>query len=213
MTEHEKRCRRWGIERNLLNASTPGIQMVLVIEETSEFLEYHVSRTDNGGGVPDEQRRNRRIKGMKDSIGDARVFMIQCCSFYSFDFHDCDNEATKTVDDFIPGDDDVYDKLTAIIAKINTEVTRAMMAIESGDSVDLKQRIGNINRGFLALIPDPSMIDECDQIAWDSIKDRQGMFINKKFVKEQDFTPEQRQQFHQMQRNNKMYADKMLGDA
>lgn len=179
LTEHEKRCREWGLRRNIRAASSPQAQLCGVVEEVGEFMDYY--------GAGD-------VEGMADSIGDARVYMANALGFYSgLDFEECSRRSSLITTPLCSG----ITSMVGLVLKYSSVSLRAAM---SSDADGLGLSCGLINRGLgmLARYTGKSL-SYCDDLAWESIKHRRGLFYNQKFVKEADLTSQQKEQLAELQ--------------
>lgn len=169
MTEHfQKLVKKWAVERNLIDGSTPEAQCVKLMEEFGE-LARGIAKKDEGL--------------IKDSIGDTLVVCIILAAQLGNDSFSLDKLNFERLDLNMAG---VREKL---VMRGSTELGAISYFINVTNR-DIDRCIGNIYALCDTLAEIAYLykwtLAGCLEAAYDEIKDRKGRMVDGIFIKEGD---------------------------
>jgi hypothetical protein len=166
----------WGDIRGMYQESDAVNQAAKALEEVGEFL---VAEQDKKLAITDTQLETA-IGDLKDAIGDTVVCLIHAFNFVNlYEQHGyMEDGVLKNV--FNP--DKNHQRPPQITIMLASSL---ICGGHYGSAITIMTYIAE-GLGY--------PIEECYQKAWDAIKDRKGMFINKKYVKWDNLNPSQRQE-------------------
>ena len=148
---HIERVHEWAQSRGLYDTDDPSVQFGKAVGELGELI---------------IALANEDIEGIKDSIGDVRVCLINFCKIVDIEFG-------------------LFQRDRLLSSDATRRLLSAFSWLSGETQMDQKSVIAVIN----AVLDDIAhhyglTLEECDDHAWDQIKDRTGKTINGEFIKD-----------------------------
>jgi len=110
---------------------------------------------------------NDDIEGIKDGIGDVRVCLINLCKIAEVHFTEAPASPRYPIN----------------IGWLMREMSRIYDNFQNYD--EMSAAVAYVNQNLLSIAIEHDLtIEECDNHAWDQIKDRTGKTINGEFIKD-----------------------------
>ena len=161
---HIARVEAWGNESGLYDTDSPLVQFGNMVEEVGELI-MAIGKSDVEGikdAIGD-------VEGIKDAIGDVRVYLIGVCAIDNTSSTEGEASGEKTEISFL------------LVAS-----ACLLCAIETNDPRSNLSYVKAVNDILASLAAFYNLtLEECDNHAWDQIKDRKGKTVDGEFIKEQ----------------------------
>lgn len=151
---HIERVHEWAQARGLYDTDDPSVQFGKAVGELGELI---------------IALANEDIEGIKDGIGDVRVCLINFCKILYVPFEDCQRKKTAS---------------TAFVACL-LDSFKDLIEVKDVSLIMTCRFVKVINAILLDIAHHYGLtLEECDNHAWDQIKDRTGKTINGEFIKD-----------------------------
>lgn len=151
---HIERVHEWAQARGLYDTSDPSVQFGKAVGELGELI---------------IALANEDIEGIKDGIGDVRVCLINFCKIVQVPFS-------------------IWVRRPAPVANAVFYILHVFHRLSEAEKLT-RTRIRSDVEEANAILNDIAhhyglTLEECDDYAWDQIKDRTGKTINGEFIKD-----------------------------
>ena len=165
LEKHIQRVEAWAEARGLYETDSPLVQFGKMVEKVGELI-MGIGKNDH-----DE---------IKDAIGDIRVCLISVCRIAGAEFR-CDPESARG------GFGDIRGDIGALVRNVG-EIPS--FQVKHGDNAT-PANVLIVNRWLQVIAAKYNLtLEECDNHAWEQIKDRTGNTVAGEFVKDKEPTNE-----------------------
>lgn len=165
---HRTRVEAWGNERGLYDTDSPLVQFGKMVEEVGELI-MAIGKSD--------------VEGIKDAIGDVRVCLIGVCAIAGVNFEQflvaTGRERFSIVDTYKMAESVAHGVDIIGTSSFSEENLLQVLAYVGGGTIRVNHVLGFWCK-FYGLT-----LEECDNHAWDQIKNRKGKTVDGEFIKDQ----------------------------